>query len=588
MDKKKRLITMVVTLLVLTIGVTFAYFMARTGEGKQAGTTITTGTVDDLKFNVSKENLSLNINQFNFASGSGNLSDNVTATASLKANSTKNTATYNYYVYFQIESNDYVYTTTDKKPEIVLSITGPNGEITSVDGLTYVSATNADGTIVKGFDITESKPSVVKIANAYEISSSSSTNYTNQEWTFTVTFINLDTNQVGNQNKNLTGKVLIQQEKIITSIQDVAKNGDNLITAIQNLSTKSKPSYTGLYHHDASLTNGAGDNSYRFAGADPNNYVCFGSDEATCPTENLYRIIGVIDGKVKLIHAYGATTTMLGTNEGYVKTYKEVASNNLELFQSFYKGKEDFAKIGSYKWNKTRDNTWSTSTTNTINLNKNFLAYLDGKNTKWKNMIVDTTWYVRGMTPTYGALSNAKTAYDYEVGAKKDATPSPVNTTPSYDYEVGAKKDVTPSLLNATPSYDYEVKLTSATPTVNAKIGLMYVSEYYYGATPDYWTLPGIDQNGDLNEAGTVWIGEDYSKAYNNNWMNTGLFEWTISRDSGDSCGAFVVSGGLGFLNGGAIVDSPGGLAVRPSFSLSSSIKFTSGEGTAVNPIRLN
>ena len=195
MDKKKRLIIMLVTLLVLTIGVTFAYFMARTGEGKQAGTTITADTVDDLKFNVSKENLSLNINQFNFASGAGNLTDNVTAKASLKANSTKKTATYNYYDYFQNESNDYVYTTTDKKPEIVLSITGPNGEITNVDGLTYVSAANADGTVVKGFDITESKPSFIKIADSYEISSSSSTNYTNQEWTFTVTFINLDTNQ---------------------------------------------------------------------------------------------------------------------------------------------------------------------------------------------------------------------------------------------------------------------------------------------------------------------------------------------------------------------------------------------------------
>ena len=491
MDKKKRLITMVVTLLVLTIGVTFAYFMARTGEGKQAGTTITTGTVDDLKFNVSKENLSLNINQFNFASGAGNLTDNVTATASLKANSTKNTATYNYYVYFQIESNDYVYTTTDKKPEIVLSITGPNGEIINVDGLTYVSATNADGTVVKGFDITEKSSSVIKIHDSFEISSSSSTNYTTQDWTFTVSFINLDTNQADNEGKTLTGKVLIQSNKLIDRVSDVAKKGDNLITAIQNLSTKSKPSYTGLYHHDSNLTNGAGDNSYRFAGADPNNYVCFGSDEATCPTENLYRIIGVIDGKVKLIHAYGATTTMLGTNEGYAKTYQEAVSNNLELAQSFYKGKEDFAKIGTYKWNKSGTNTWSTSTTNTTNLNTNYLTYLDGKNTKWKNMIADTTWYVGGMSSTNGALSNAKTAYNYEVGANKDAT-----------------------------------------TTVNAKIGLMYVSEYYYAATPDYWTLPGVDQNGHPNDAGTAWIGEDYSKAYNDNWMSTGLIEWALSRAS--------------------------------------------------------
>ena len=545
MEKKKTFIIIVVALLVLSIGITFAYFIAKTGPGASANANVTTGTVDDLKFNVSKENISLNVNQFNFASGSGNITDTVTATASLKANNTKNTATYNYYVYFQIESNNYMYTTTDKKPEIVLSITGPNGEITNVDGLKYVTATNADGTVVKGFDITTLGNSITRIANAFEISSTSSTNYTNQDWVFKVSFINLDTNQADNEGKNLTGKVIIQKERLITSISDVAKSGDNLITAIQSLSTKSKPSYTGLYHHDASLTNGAGDNSYRFAGANPNNYVCFGSDEATCPTENLYRIIGVIDGKVKLIHAYGATTTMLGTNEGYAKTYKEAMSNDLEFAQSFYKGKENFAKIGTYKWNKTRDNTWSTSTTNTINLNKNFLAYLDSKNTKWKNMIADTTWYVGGMTRDNGYKSNAKTAYNYEVGANKDAT-----------------------------------------TTVTSKIGLMYVSEYYYGATPDYWMLPGYDTNGNINDAGTAWIGEDYSKAYNDNWMSTGLIEWTVSRFSDDSGTAFVVTD-YGFVLVG-VVDVSNGLVVRPSFSLSSSIKFTSGEGTAVNPIRIN
>ena len=49
---KKLIVTL--TLLILTIGVTFAYLAARTGEGKKAGTTITADTVDDLKFNVSK------------------------------------------------------------------------------------------------------------------------------------------------------------------------------------------------------------------------------------------------------------------------------------------------------------------------------------------------------------------------------------------------------------------------------------------------------------------------------------------------------------------------------------------------------
>ena len=194
--KNKNYLIVAITLLVITIGGTFAYFIAQTGA--KANANITADTVDDLKFSVSKEGLSLSANQFNFAQGSGNLSDSVTATASLKANSTKSLATYNYYVYFQIESNNYIYTTTDQKPEIVLSITGPNGEVTSVDGLTYVSASDADGNTIKGFDITEQSSSVIKIADSYEISSSSSTNYTNQDWVFKVTFVNLNDNQTDN------------------------------------------------------------------------------------------------------------------------------------------------------------------------------------------------------------------------------------------------------------------------------------------------------------------------------------------------------------------------------------------------------
>ena len=285
----------------------------------------------------------------------------------------------------------------------------------------------------------------------------------------------------------------------------------------------------GIYYHDANLTNGAGDNSYRYAGANPNNYVCFGSDEATCPTENLYRIIGVIDGKVKLIHANGATTDMLGIDEGYVNTYQALLGN----FSQYYKGNGDLTKIGSYPWDKIGDNTWSTSTTNTINLNTNYLTYLDSKNTKWKTMIADTTWHVGGMNYNNGLATNAKTAYDYEVGVNKDA-----NTT------------------------------------VTSKIGLMYVSEYYYAASKDYWILPGYNSS-----------GNNYKKSTNDNWLYTGLSEWTISRNSDGSGDAFAVARD-GTVRGVAVGRSNGS-AARPSFSLSSLIKFTSGEGTAVNPIRI-
>ena len=310
----------------------------------------------------------------------------------------------------------------------------------------------------------------------------------------------------------------------------------NIEITSMSLSEYIMSQYTGtqgennIYYHDANLTNGAGDNSYRYAGANPNNYVCFGSDEATCSTENLYRIIGLIDGKVKLISADGATTTMLGTNEGYVRTYQEARKS----YSSYYKGNGDLTKIGSYKWDKTGDNTWSTSTTNTINLNTNYLTYLDSKNIKWKTMIDDTTWYVGGMTRANGFESNAKTAYNYEVGANKDVS-----------------------------------------TTVTSKIGMMNVSDYYCAASKDYWTLPGYNSS-----------ENDYRKAINDNWLYTGLYEWTISRSSDGSFNAFAV-GGVGYLGDGDVVSSVG-YAVRPSFYLLSSVNYIGGDGTRNSPIRID
>ena len=80
----------------------------------------------------------------------------------------------------------------------------------------------------------------------------------------------------------------------------------------------------GIYYHNSTLANGAGDNSYRYAGANPNNYVCFGSDTSPCPEDNLYRIIGVFDNQVKLIKANIAKSNLLGTDGTYYSdtTYK--------------------------------------------------------------------------------------------------------------------------------------------------------------------------------------------------------------------------------------------------------------------------
>ena len=136
----------------------------------------------------------------------------------------------------------------------------------------------------------------------------------------------------------------------------------------------------GIYYHISSLTNGAGDNSYRYAGANPNNYVCFGSDISPCPNENLYRIIGVFGDNIKLIK-------------------KE--------------------SIGSLQWDEDNSHAWDSDTNPTIKQELNTEFYDDTKyfsSTKWKNMLSIYDWQVGGGYYNYLRDAKAQTAYNYEIG----------------------------------------------------------------------------------------------------------------------------------------------------------------------------
>ena len=306
-----------------------------------------------------------------------------------------------------------------------------------------------------------------------------------------------------------------------------------------------KSQYTGtqgennIYYHDSDLANGAGDNSYRYAGANPNNFVCFGTTESPCPIDNLYRIIGVFgenyhgaNGKqlVKLIKYDYMTTDELGTDGDYSQTYKEWGMD------STYKGTYgDGERIGVYYWNYkatgSATNTWSTSLLNKTNLNTNFINNIG---TTWANKIATVTWKVGGNTWANIGTKTSSVAYTNEI-----TNPVTTNTTD-----------------NAT--------------TYSAKIGLMYVSDYGFAASPDAWTLTMSSYNN--------------TTATNNNWMYMGLYEWTISRSADGSDHAFDVYGD-GCVNG---YNVDGGSGVRASFNLESSVSYVSGSGSMSDPIVIN
>ncbi len=74
----------------------------------------------------------------------------------------------------------------------------------------------------------------------------------------------------------------------------------------------------------------------RYAGSNPNNWVCFGTKNETCDEEHLYRIIGIIDGKVKLIkNSFYSTSKVWDTSNS--NNWNRPADLKTELNgESFY------------------------------------------------------------------------------------------------------------------------------------------------------------------------------------------------------------------------------------------------------------
>ena len=476
-NQKTKIISIasIIALALTLVTATFAYFMAQTGEGKSTDIKINASTVNTLTFEAGSA-ISLNLNQENFASGKGNQTGTTFAKAMLTANNKTNTATEHYYMYLDISENTFTYTQDENTPEILLTIKDANGNaITSITGLTHKTVTDGKGASISGFDITTKKEAITLFNNREITANPTKT----EQWNITVTFVNYNANQTGNAGKSFNAKLIIQQEEQKPTLSEyvisqyTGTQGDN-----------------ALYYHNSTFTNGAGDNSYRYAGASDsvNNYICLGSAATPCPDANLFRIIGVFGDQTKVIRA---------------------------------------KSVGNKQWHTSNDNTWSSSSLNAY-LNGEYLTSLGTLAAK----IATTTWKAGGGAYANISQSVPKTAYQYEVGSSASST------------------------------------------TYDAKIGLMYVSDYYYAASPSAWTLVGY------NSA----YSKSYASAKGENWLYGGGEDWTISRFSDYSNFAFCVYN-YGYVDYGNVGNYYG---VRPSFSLLSSTTYVSGSGSMSDPVRIN
>lgn len=332
----------------------------------------------------------------------------------------------------------------------------------------------------------------------------------------------------------------------ITQISDEMKSENNLSYKILSdyyYADKTDVLNNGItYHYDPehSLMADIGSN-VRYYGASPNNYVYFNCSDYTNQSSSaceLWRIIGVFDGKVKLVR----DTT-----------------------------------IGSYSWDN-KDTT--TGAENGYGKND----WTDARLMKLLNPGYDSetiggSLYYNAKSGTcYNSANNATKDCDFtSIGIKNSATR---NLIQEVVYNIGGWN------TNAVYSdfiYEKERGTTvySGRPTTwTGKIGLMYPSDYGYAA--DFTKCKDASGN-DLNIGSYNSDVNDY-QCRKNNYLYKGAWEWLLIPNSGYSNSVWYVFSPGNVDRGNSAYNSRG---VRPVVFLSTTQEIESGEGTKNSPYQL-
>ena len=328
------------------------------------------------------------------------------------------------------------------------------------------------------------------------------------------------------------------------------------ITNLYNNATKTTATNNSITYNLASSVNLMNDRlggtttsldggNIRYYGADPNNYIYFNCSDysnQSSSTCEIWRIIGVFDGKVKLIR-----------NES----------------------------IGDLTWdNKVVDencsgvNNWSTARLMQL-LNPNYSG--TGGSYYWNS----------GSGTCFSGLQSGTKACDFtSVGIKNVTTR---NLISQVTYNLGGSGDAD-IYVNEMYGKERGTTVISGRPTTwTGKIALMYPSDYGYAT----------DLSKCKNKSGSDLPLKLYShtNCYNNNWMVSDNNDWTLTPIVGDygycylSNSVFFIqknTSGAGGWVGVGNYGSHQGLGVRPVLFLNSSqIMQSTGNGTISNPFRI-
>ena len=315
-----------------------------------------------------------------------------------------------------------------------------------------------------------------------------------------------------------------------------------LITNLYNNSTKTPVTNNSItYQYDTKnnlMQDTAG--NIRYYGASPNNYIYFNCDSYPSTNCELWRIIGVFDGKIKLMRNSTIGSYSWDTSASSVNSGKGVNEwSQADLMKLLNPGHESESVGGSLYYNGEAGTCYNGQS----NATKSCDFTSTGIKATTRNMIAETTYNTGG----------SNTAYIYSNVMYKKERGTTVISNPS----------------------DGIIRTTTWT----GKIALAYPSDYGYAT--------------DLSKCSqTLYNYASSTDSYacrSNDWMyhilGTSSWGWLLTPHSSYADLAFLVDSSAGFASNNNRVNFAGGVA--PVLYLGSDQDIVAGDGSQSNPYQL-
>ncbi len=308
-----------------------------------------------------------------------------------------------------------------------------------------------------------------------------------------------------------------------------------------SITYNTSPSQLLMNDRKGSSSTGIDAGNIRYYGANPDNYVYFNCSNYNNPTAStceLWRIIGVFDGKVKImrsenIGAYSWDTTASTINGGSGLNDWSTSKLMMLLNSGYTYLINNLSRPASLYWNRT-----SGSCYNAANLGATSCSFTSTglKNDTTKNMIYETRHNIGAGTTSVGIYAN-------QLYAKERGT----------------------------------TVYTGRPTTWTGKVVVPYASDYSYAV--------------DFNKCSSTLYNYNNSACTSNNWMYNIMTKsgtkgaWTLtSQSNGNADAVFGIyaNGGVAYGQG-----TRGGMNILPTLYLNPDTIITKGEGTKDKPYKI-